>query len=58
VKPYPSWSGFQNGNGEEFGSDIEKLIALAKNYIIAKEQKKQKPNHKRVFFRKEVRHKQ
>ena len=28
-----AWFGFQNGNGEEVGKDIEKLIIKSKKYI-------------------------
>lgn len=29
----PSWIGYENGNGEEFGSDVEKLIDKAKKVL-------------------------
>jgi hypothetical protein len=30
---FPSWEGFENGNGEECGKDIEELIEKAKEYL-------------------------
>lgn len=30
------WKGFENGNGTEFGSDIDKLIKRSKKYLNSK----------------------
>lgn len=43
---YKSWVGFQNGDGEEFGTEVEKIIAKAKKIINQNEKhhtKNQRP---------------
>lgn len=38
-KPEETWTGFENGNGEEIGRDIEQLIAKAKKVTESTAQK-------------------